>query len=222
MVTEGYLYKHPGLRRPFDLGNANSGLSTAEDQPKKHRRKVSNSFTAAYYQAIKGTSVARFEGSSNALPLDLKVYGIIDLESKSKKPDFESFFGDFKLWEEIYRGLSVSTRSSVISGKRDIARLGLRYAREFKKGDEFSAEFYPLETDERQTVYVYGMKKLKGGKFFIDALFKGTLDDFKTLERFYSEIGCGVSIIKRLEGVVQLRLASNDYIALLMGLRYTL
>jgi hypothetical protein len=223
MVTEkDYLNKHPGLKKPIDFNGTAQKFSLEKDQQEPGKKGVSRSLTATYYQGVIGDSVIRLEGSSNALPLDLELYSLLDLESISKKPDFETFFGELRLAKKIYKDLRLATRLTSISKKEDIARMGLRYAHVFNRGDAFSAEFYPVQTDGRQTLFLYGIKRMNGGKFFTDLYFKGVLDDFNKLERFYSEIGCGVSIVKRLEGVVQLRVASKNYKALLMGLRYAL
>lgn len=231
MVTKSYLDKHPGLRRPFDLDGAfdlNEALrqfSVADGRQQPGEKKASKSLTAAYYQGIIGdTSVIRVEGSSNDLIPHIEVYGVVDLESKSKGkwpdwPNFETFFGELKLSKEIIKDLRLTTRLTSASDMEDIARLGLRYAHAFEGGDAISAEFYPLQTDGKQTLFLYGIKKMNDGRFFADLYVKRVLNDFKKLERYYSEIGCGVRIVKKLEGLVQVRLASNDYFALLAGLR---
>ena len=222
--------KSSGPIKPLALGALGLSfipISALADDPApivekaKEEKKPIKFLTGTYYQALKGNSSVRFEGGSNDLPLGLETYGLLDLKSDSKKPGVESVSGEFRLSKKMSKELSLSTRSTVMSGAKDITRLGLKYSPRMKNGDMLNVEFYPLETDGKQTVYVYGMKKLKGGKFFVDLLFKGTLDDFQKMEKIYGEIGCGMKVGENFEIVGQGRFASGGYKAILVGGRYS-
>ncbi len=189
-------------------------------EEKKEEKKVSKFFTGTYYQGIKGPSIARFEGGSDGLPMGLEAYGLLDLESDDKKPGLETVFGEFRLSKKLYKDLRLSTRSIVSSEFKDILMLGLRYSPKIKDGDVLMIEYYPLRTEENQMLYVYVMKKLADGKFFVDIFLKGTMDFYRS-KKIYSEIGCGMDLGGGLELVAQGRLATGGYKALLLGGRYS-
>lgn len=203
-------------------GNPPAEVEVVQEENKKEKEEVSKFLTGTYYQGIRGPSSIRFEGFSNGLPLDLEAYGFLDLECKDKGPDFETLLGQFRLSKKLYKDIDVSSRAVVKSDMEDVAALGLKYEPEMKDGDVLSVEFYPVETDGKQNVYVYGLKKLGKGRFFVDLYFEGTLDDFKP-ESFYAELGCGLDpgkVGKGLQAVAQGRFASGNYKAFVIGGRY--
>ncbi|NIO23281.1 MAG: hypothetical protein GTN38_04620 [Candidatus Aenigmarchaeota archaeon] len=198
-------------------------LALAENPPaevEKVEEGSSKFLTGTYYQGIEGPSTFRFEGSSDGLPLGMEAYGLLDLDSDEKKFDVDGVFGEFSLSKDVYKGLSASARSVVASGMEDIAMLGMKYSPVMKIFDVLTVEFYPLQTDGKQTVYVYAMKKLADGKFFVDVLFKGKLDDYKP-DIIRTEIGCGMDVGKGFQIVGQYRSETGGYKALLLGGRYS-
>jgi len=201
-------------------------VALADDPPpivekvKEEKRSI-DFLTGTYYQALLGNSFFRLEAGSKNLPLGLEAYGLLDLESESKKPEFEKFSGDLRLTKNICKNLKLSERSTVASGMKDVMRLGLKYLPKMKNGDVLTVEFYPIENDGKQTLYVYGMKKLANGKFSVDLTYKGTFDDF-SFKKYFCEIGCGATVAKGIEAVAQGRFGTGGYRAFVVGARYSL
>lgn len=201
-------------------------VALADDPPPivekvKEEKRTVDFLSGTYYQALWGNSFFRLESGSKNLPLGLETYGLLDLESESKKPEFEKFYGDLRLTKNICKNLRLSERSTVASGMKDVVRLGLKYLPKMKNGDVLTVEFYPIESDGKQTLYVYGMKKLANGKFSMDITYKGTFDDF-SFKKYFCEIGCGATVAKGLEAVAQGRFGTGGYRAFVVGARYSL